>query len=87
MADVIVPPEVTAEITQILSNLVLGGSLVDSKGATLSPTERGYFTTSLDGQDVMLNFVAVPEPATWAMALAGLVCGAGMVHRRRLSRA
>lgn len=73
--------------TNSLSNLLLGGSLLDAQGDSLSPTERGYFTTSLDGQDVMLNFVAVPEPATWAMALAGLVCGAGMVHRRRLSRA
>jgi len=30
---------------------------------------------------------AVPEPSTWAMALAGLACGAGIVSRRRLSRA
>jgi hypothetical protein len=31
----------------------------------------------------MLNFVAVPEPTTWAMALAGLACGGSVVFRRR----
>jgi hypothetical protein len=69
--------------TSSLSNLVLGGSLLDSVGNPLSPTGRGYFTTSLAGQDVMLNFVAVPEPTTWAMALAGLACGGSVVFRRR----
>jgi autotransporter-associated beta strand protein len=69
--------------TSSLSNLLLGGSLLDSVGNPLSPTERGYFTTSLAGQDVMLNFVAVPEPTTWAMALAGLACGGSVVFRRR----
>jgi len=69
--------------TSNLSNLIVGGSLLDAQGDSLSPTERGYFTTSLSGQDVMLNFVAVPEPATWAMALAGLACGGYVVRRRR----
>jgi autotransporter-associated beta strand protein len=69
--------------TASFSNLFLGGSLLDSVGNPLSPNERGYFTTSLSGQDVMLNFVAVPEPATWAMALTGLVCGGWMLRRRR----
>lgn len=67
-------------------NLTLGGSLLDSLGNSLSPTGRGSFTTSLVGQDVMLNFVAVPEPATWAMAIAALVCG-GFASARRLRRA
>lgn len=65
-----------------LGNLVFGGSLLDSVGNTLSPTARGYFETSLVGQDVMLNFVAVPEPSTWAMALAGLACGGFLMRRR-----
>ena len=69
--------------TSNLSNLALGGSLLDSQGNSLSPTARGSFTTSLAGQDVMLNFVAVPEPSTWAMALAGLACGGYVVFRRR----
>jgi autotransporter-associated beta strand protein len=65
-----------------LSNLSLGGSLLDSLNQPLSPTARGYFETSLVGQDVMLNFVAVPEPSTWAMALAGLACGGFLMRRR-----
>ncbi len=65
-----------------LSNLSLGGSLLDSLNQPLSPTGRGYFTTSLAGQDVVLNFTAVPEPSTWAMALAGLACGGWMMRRR-----
>ncbi|MCX7412135.1 MAG: autotransporter-associated beta strand repeat-containing protein, partial [Planctomycetia bacterium] len=69
--------------TSNLSNLALGGSLLDSLGNPLSPTARGYFTTSNAGQDVMLNFVAVPEPSTWAMALTGLACGGYVVFRRR----
>ena len=68
--------------TNSLSNLGLGGSLLDSLNQPLSPTSRGYFTTSLDGQDVVLNFTAVPEPSTWAMALAGLACGGWMMRRR-----
>jgi hypothetical protein len=52
-------------------------------GNPLSPTGRGYFTTSLSGQDVMLDFVAVPEPSTRAMALTGLACGGYVVRRRR----
>lgn len=68
-----------------LSNLSLGGSLLDSLNQPLSPTGRGYFTTSLAGQDVMLNFVAVPEPSTIALALAGLACGGWMMRPRRRS--
>jgi hypothetical protein len=64
--------------------LVLGGSLLDAQGDSLSPTERGYFTTSLAGQDVMLNFVAVPEPSTACLALAGLAAGGYSMIRRRM---
>jgi autotransporter-associated beta strand protein len=69
--------------TSSLTNLVLGGSLLDSLNQPLSPSGRGYFTTSLSGQDVMLNFVAVPEPSTWAMTLVGLACGGWMMRRRK----
>ena len=75
--------DLSAGTTTGLSSLSLGGSVLDSLGNALSPTARGSFTTSLAGQDVMLNFVAVPEPSTWAMALAGLACGGYVVRRRR----
>jgi autotransporter-associated beta strand protein len=68
-----------------ISNLFVGGSLLDAQGDALSPTGRGFFTTSLVGQEVMLDFVAVPEPATWAMALTGLAAGGLMIRRRRRS--
>ena len=68
-----------------LSNLSLGGSLLDSENQPLSPTGRGYFTTSLAGQDVVLNVTAVPEPSTWAMALAAIACGGWMMRRSRRS--
>jgi hypothetical protein len=35
------------------------------------------------GQDVVLQFTAVPEPSTCAMALAGLACGGYSMFRRR----
>ena len=69
--------------TNSLSNLSLGGSLLDSLNQPLSPTGRGYFTTSLSGQDVMLNFVAVPEPLT--LPLVG-IAAAFLVVRRRAAR-
>jgi autotransporter-associated beta strand protein len=66
------------------SNLIVGGSLLDAQGDALSPTARGSFTTSLAGQDVMLNFVAVPEPSTWCLALTGLAAGGYSMIRRRM---
>jgi fibronectin-binding autotransporter adhesin len=63
-------------------SLVIGGSLLDSVGNTLSPTGRGYFNTSVSGQDVMLNFVAVPEPSTIVL-LSGLAVGGFLLRRRR----
>ena len=64
-------------------NLSLGGSLLDSLGNTLSPTARGSFSLSQDGQDVMVNFVAVPEPATVGIALSGLGLAAGFRRKAR----
>ena len=69
--------------TNSLSDLGLGGSLLDSLNQPLSPTGRGYFTTSLSGQDVMLNFVAVPEPLK--LPLVG-IAAAFLVVRRRAAR-
>ena len=40
MSDVVVPPEVTAEVTQILSNLVLGDNQIRSR--SVPPTHRSH---------------------------------------------
>jgi autotransporter-associated beta strand protein len=69
--------------TSGISNLLVGGSLLDAQGDALSPTGRGYFTTSLSGQDVMLNFIAVPEPSGWVMAGIGCALSGLMIGRRR----
>ncbi len=69
--------------TTSLGNLTIGGSLLDSLGNPLSPTSRGSFTTSLSGQDVMLNFVAVPEPSMITISLVAIVCGGWLNPRRR----
>ncbi|MCE9629647.1 MAG: autotransporter-associated beta strand repeat-containing protein [Planctomycetia bacterium] len=75
--------DLTTGTTNNIGNLSVGGSLLDSLGNALSPTGRGFFTTSLVGQDVVLNFTAVPEPSTWAMALAGFAGGGWMMRRRK----
>ncbi|MFO0201823.1 MAG: PEP-CTERM sorting domain-containing protein, partial [Alphaproteobacteria bacterium] len=69
--------------TSNLSNLFLGGSLLDSVGNPLAPTERGYFTTSHSGQDVLLNIVAVPEPSTLALVGIGAALAAWVARGRR----
>jgi autotransporter-associated beta strand protein len=44
----------------------------------------GHFYVSESGNELMLNFTPVPEPATWAMVAVGtLAIGAGAVARRR----
>lgn len=69
--------------TTSLSNLALGGSLLDSQSVALVPSTRGYFETSLAGQDVLLSFVAVPEPSTYILLAAGGGLIAALRTRRR----
>ena len=57
---------------------------LDGTGAALSTARpRASFSVGLIGQDVAINYQAVPEPATYAMALAGLACGGFSMWRRR----
>jgi hypothetical protein len=65
---------------------LLGGSLFDANGLALDGATRGSFSLFQSGQDVSLRFtaVAVPEPSTVAMALAGLAYGGFSMWRRRL---
>jgi hypothetical protein len=70
-----------------LNSVALGGSLLDSLGNTLNPTTRGSFSLGKSGEDVVLNFVAVPEPATCGLGVIGLGLAAGVSRLRRRSRA
>jgi hypothetical protein len=79
--------DVTSDTLYGFNNLSLGGSLLDSLGNTLNPTTRGSFSLSQSGQDVVLNFVAVPEPATCGLGVIGLGLAAGVSRLRRRSRA
>jgi hypothetical protein len=76
----------TGSVTS-LSNLSLGGSLLDSLGNALDPATRGSFSIAQSGQNVVLNFVAVPEPATCGLGVIGLGLAAGVSRLRRRSRA
>ena len=78
--------DVVAGSTTGVEKLSVGGSLLDSLGNTLSPTTRGSFSISQDGTDVMLNFVAVPEPSTVCMTVGGLGLATALRYRRRQAR-
>jgi autotransporter-associated beta strand protein len=52
-----------------------------------SSTGLDNFTGDYRPSSSFVAITAVPEPSTWAMALAGLACGGYVVRRRRLRRA
>jgi hypothetical protein len=79
--------DLSSGTTSNINNLTIGGSLLDSLGNTLNPTTRGSFSLGQSGQDVVLNFVAVPEPGTCGLGVIGLGLAAGVRRLRRTSRA
>jgi formylglycine-generating enzyme required for sulfatase activity len=65
---------------------LLGGVWSDFNASNLSPSGRLTFATSTQVNSIgfrLASPVAVPEPSTYAMALAGLACGCYVVVRRR----
>lgn len=78
----------TANSTTNLQNLVLaGGSYLDSLGNPLSGS-RGAFSLGsggFNGNNVVLTYVAVPEPAAGVLAVIGIGLAAAL--RRRTGRA
>ncbi len=70
-------------VTTGFGSLSLGGSLLDANGLALDAGGRGSFSLAQSGQDVVLQFTAVPEPSTWALALAGLAGGYTLRRRKR----
>jgi autotransporter-associated beta strand protein len=57
---------------------------VDSSGFTSTPTATGTWNVGLsnDSQNLVLNYVAVPEPSTLVLAAAGLVALGWRLRRR-----
>jgi len=56
--------------------------LVDSYGISFSTAKpNGSFSFSQEGNDIYLNYTAVPEPAAWILAAFGLTTA--VVFRRR----
>lgn len=68
------------------SNLALNTlNWADSQGTLFSTAlPNGSFTIGLNGNDVMLNYSAIPEPSTYA-ALAGVAALGAVIWRRRRS--
>ncbi len=62
-------------------NFVLGTVSLDSLGQNYSA--YGSFNTSRVGNDIQLNWVAVPEPAAWLLAAFGLTTAVVFRRRRR----
>jgi len=49
------------------------------------PRTADFGGGNVEGQAMLLT-IAVPEPSTWALALAGLACGGFALRRRRIGR-
>ena len=65
-----------------------GGSWID---VAFSLSSSNRFTSAPSYEDIDIGFrlaspVAVPEPSTWVMGLAGLACGGYSLFRRRRAR-
>jgi hypothetical protein len=83
--------------TNVVSSAVNVWGNYDSAGIGVTNTETLYgnnaspasgisYASSTGGTYNMEMQVAVPEPSTYAMALAGLACGGSSLFRRRRAR-
>ena len=70
-------------------NRGLRGGSFNNTAAESSSSQRSAQLATSEGSSGNWGFrvAAVPEPSTYAMALAGLACGGFLVRRRRLERA
>ncbi len=65
------------------------GGYGNSAASELSSSSSGAIDPSLEGFDIgfrLASPVAVPEPSTWVMGLAGIACGGWQMVRRRRAR-
>lgn len=72
-----------AGITTNIANLNLNTVNWLDSGSNLFSTAGGSFTLSKNGEDVMLNFAAVPEPSTYGIGLGAMALALAAVRRRR----
>jgi len=56
---------------------------INPAGFTSSPTATGSWNVAQSGNDLVLNYVAVPEPATIALLASGAAIGGYLRSRRR----
>ena len=58
---------------------------LDSQGNSFSssPVSSSTFSVTKNGEDVLLTYVPVPEPAAWLSAVAGGLLAAGTLIKRR----
>lgn len=68
-----------------ISGFAPSGFLIDDS-AFVNSLDGGTFSVDQAGNSLVLNFVAVPEPATFVMALGGAACILLLGHRRRPRR-
>jgi autotransporter-associated beta strand protein len=76
--------DVTGVTTNSGNLSITPGSWQDSGGSPLGSSIRAGSSFNLEqvGNDILINYVAVPEPSTIALVVAGCV-GVGLVVRRR----
>jgi MYXO-CTERM domain-containing protein len=75
-----------AGITTNIANLNLNTVNWLDSGSNLFSTAGGSFTLSQNGEDVMLNFTAVPEPSTYGLGLGALALAVAALRRRRQNK-
>ncbi len=77
--------DVAGSTTNISSLTIDPGSWQDSGGTPLGSSVRAgsSFFLSQSGSDILLNYVAVPEPSTLALAGIGCAVGVWIAKRRR----
>jgi len=66
-----------------------GGYWLDGDASSVSSSNRGEFAPSSGSGGIgfrLASPVAVPEPSTWVMGLAGLACAGWGTYRRRRAR-
>ena len=59
------------------------GGVWDNNATLLSSSSRNQYTASNESEYFGFRLAAVPEPSTYAMAVAGLACGGYSLFRRR----